>query len=348
MDTALVKAALLAKDLSAYSSEQLCVVFALDLYRVLTAIIWAIDDEQRPAHEVAISAQALLPKEPAYVKAEVARRSEDLAEQVVVYRKVLDVVSLELSKRAHPGGLAIWESVTTGGLLDDLVKGLGVERLTDYADSDPRDLQQTALLSAGEQYNREMKEIEAMMPLDFELIPIGTSRISTELRGERWDFWRAARWRFVQGMIIQLLPLVTARFGRIRAASREAYRSEFEHRAAKKRGGRGGRHAKAAGTEQEAVKRRSLSDVAEESIALAPTTGAEKSPYEIAEEREAAQKIIETARAKLGRKAANYFRQLVAEESQKDAAKAANVSDRMARKYEARVRALLHAKKPRA
>jgi hypothetical protein len=243
----IVKAA--TKDLSGYSTERLCAIFAVNLYRVITAVIWTIDDEQRPANEVHRSAIALLMAEPTRIKAAIARDSEELAMQVAAYVAALQIVSLEICRRADLGGLVVWQSVTTGDVgLAALLKALEVDSLNDYRDWDPRDLQQMAILGAGERYGREMKEIAAIMPTDLELSPIGTS---SDLRGERWDFWRAAGRRLVQGMLIQLLPLVTPRFEHIRAAGRDAYRGEFERRTAKKRGGTGGRHAKAAGTEQE-------------------------------------------------------------------------------------------------
>jgi hypothetical protein len=249
-----LKAAMLTKDLSGYSSEQLCAIFAINLYRVTTAAIWAFDDQERPVREVLRRVLALFEAEPTRIKAEIARYSEELATQVVGYVAGLQAVSLELCRRADSGGLVMWQSVTTGDAgMAALLKALEVDRVIDRRDSDPGDLQQTAVLGAGEQYGREIKEIAALMPTDLELKPIETSLISTELRSERWEFWRAARWRLVQGMLMQLLPLVTPRFKRIRAAGRDAYRGEFERHAAKKRGGTGGRHAKAHGTEEEAV-----------------------------------------------------------------------------------------------
>jgi hypothetical protein len=254
MDVNLVKAALLAKDLGAYSSEQLCVAFAVNLNRALTAIIWVIDDPKVPAREVARKAFNLLVGRVEDLRAEVARYSNELAKQLVVYLKVIETISLELSKRAHPGAISMLRSVGPGPpssaparehvrgetIFRNLLEGFEVERLRDYTDSDPRDLQQVAMIGIVEEYEHQMNQISAMMPADSEFVPIGTSLISTELRGERWEWWRASRSRLVQGMLVQFLPLVSAsRFEQIRMAAREAYRREWEKRQAKKRGGIG-------------------------------------------------------------------------------------------------------------
>ena len=253
--------AALKRDLSGYDTEHLCTIFVVEFYRVVAAVIWALDDPQRPARDVVASALGLLRESPAHIQAEIARRDTDLAEQAVVYVAALRAVSAEVSRRAGFGPLAMWRSVTTGAtVLGDLYKALRVERLTDYSDWDPRDLRQEALIGAGEQYRKEMRELAAVMPYDLELAPIETSLISTALRGARWEFWRAQQGRLVQGMFMQLVPLVTGRFKGIQDAARDSYRAEFEQRAAKKRGGGGGRHAKAAGTKQQRAQILSLNE----------------------------------------------------------------------------------------
>jgi len=258
--------ALLRKDLGAYPTEHLCWLFASNLCRVVTAIAWALDDQRRPAPEVLGCAFALAQKEPR-VHTEIAQVSEELAGRVVSYIGALRAVARELHRRAQPGAIAVWKSVTKQEeSLDALLKAIEVDRLLDYANSDPRDLQQEAQLGAGQEYGRQVRKIAGLIPPDFELLPIETSLVSTELRGERWEFWRATRRGWVQMLVARLLPLVTARFSRIKAAGRNAYREKFERGAAKKRGGKGGRHAKATGTEQERATHVSLNVAALENL----------------------------------------------------------------------------------
>jgi hypothetical protein len=357
--------ALFNKDLRAWPAQELCVVFGVEFVRIVNATMWALDDGHRPPHEIQREALALLCEAPPDINARIALCSAVLADNVVICLAIVVNVADELLRRMTPGAVAWWKTVAPPptwlssapiSSLLALQKVLRIERLPDHTSNDPGDLQSDAVLKVQYEYHREKERLAAQLPV-FDVAPIVASfYVSTDLQGERWKAWRSERpWR-AREIILWLLPLFS-QFDPVEAA-RQGYRATFDKRRAKKRGGPGDRRGEADETEEEAVKHVQYveDDTDEKDRApyfrtLDPVTGAEplrNTPEDSVAEKREMDRLIGLARAKLGTKAANYFRQLAAGASQNDAARAAAVSDRMARKYETRMRALLDDKKPRA
>jgi hypothetical protein len=215
--------------------------------------------------------------------------------------------------------------------MSELFNTLRIDELRDFTSNDPTDLQGDSILKVGEKYGEKMRQIPRLLPSIFDFRPLETPLgVSTELRGERWSLVRGSRYSFGQRLILQLLPFVSG-FDPAREA-RQGYRSTFGRREAKSRGGTGGRHARATGTEDPKVVHVSF-----EGCLNVPARFDENSALLDAE------RIVNLAKKHMGPKSAVLFRSLAEGKgkTQKDAARAARVTDRTARNHLAKMRRLL-------
>jgi hypothetical protein len=200
--------------------------------------------------------------------------------------------------------------------LHKLMKDLHIEGLSDYRSNDPRDLQSDAIMGAAEKY-RELAGPD---------LPHDRDRFVARLAGQ----------------IAALLEFNVA------GAARDGYRSEFERRAAKKRGGSGGRHAKKAGTKQGKAEAVEYRDELENSI-IDPVTGAERerrSPEDDALEKERKLEIeaqgnraMRMAQKRWGAKGRAFLEALKRSANVAEASAMVGVSRQMGRKYLSKLKA---------
>ena len=296
MDVNFARAAF-AKGLSAYATVDLCVTYVVDLNRVMAAVISAFDDDpQESSLDVVGRAEVLFKQPPQVIWPEIAAvRSAELAWEVVTYRVVLPLVALELEHRAPPGAVTMLRSVLSNSAsYREVLKAFRIEKLYDYRNpADPSDLQQETLKGAFKQYRKERAEIATMMPSATDWPPLP---FSTELQGERWEFWRRWRWPHVQGWLIQALPLLTSRFERLQEAARQERRAVWERRDAKKRGGTGGRHAKLHGTDQERASECNFDEGSESDFLCSTGASQYRTTEDRIAEREAYEQMMEASK----------------------------------------------------
>ena len=161
--------ALFKEDLRQRSAQELCVIFGEEFVRVVCAIVWALDDRQRPQREIQKEALALLGEAPADIKERIARCSgEVLAQNVVMGREIVVKVANELLRRMTPGAVAWWKTLAPSPTwlpgapgspeeeaLPALRKALKIERLMDFTSDEPDDLQGDAVENVGKEYRRQ-------------------------------------------------------------------------------------------------------------------------------------------------------------------------------------------------
>lgn len=328
-------------DLSARASEELCAVFAVEFIRVIDAIIWALDDESRPPLQIFREALELACR-PAEVHARVARCSPSLAENIVAGLCVVgEKIANELLRRMTPSAVVWWKThapppvwrpeaaQSPGKRMSELFRVLRIDRLIDFTSNDPADLQSDAVVYIEQEYNEQMRELASLLPPNFEVLPLENSLgVAAELRGERWEFLRTARRGLVQRIILRLFPLVSGFDPAQRA--RDGYSRTFVQREAKKHGGTGGRHARAAGT----VDPKAVNVSFDECLNIPAASDLNSLGVD-------AERIMRIAKKRLGAKAVVLFKALAEGKAQKDAAKAAGITDRTARNYLTKMRRLL-------
>jgi hypothetical protein len=247
MDQDLARAALIDRDLSAYTTEWLCATYPVDLSDALTAVIDAIDEpwKQPPEEPIDVALRGVKlfgQKQPDPLWLAVARRSRERATNVIVYWRTLYAIAEEFVRRAPPGGVTTLQAfLSNTALYEELLGAMKLEHLTDYRYlDDPRDLQQEALQGAFKRYLKEQDNIDAGLPSVVVWPPPPTvSLLGVELPGARWAFWRHLRQKLMRDFPIQFLPLITPRFAELPKAARQGWRRVVEQRDAKMRGGIG-------------------------------------------------------------------------------------------------------------
>jgi hypothetical protein len=337
----LARAALIERDLRAYTTEWLCGTYSIDLHDALTAIIDAIDEPwKEPRHVARRALQLFGQKRDPLWSAIAARRSAERATNVVVYQQTLYAIAEELVCRAPPGGVTTLRAfLSNTALYQELLGAMKLENLTDYRyPDDSLDLQQEGLQGAFKRYLKEKDAVAAALPsVAAWPPPPTTSLLAVQLPGERWAFWRNLRQQLVRDFPIRVLPLIGPQFPQLPEAARQGWRREVEQRDAKMRGGTGGRHAKLQGTEQEPVVREEFNEATGSSFkpesSFATSTGAiqHRTTEDRATERETYEQLMEAGKHLGG------FERFCAARSEgkniEEAAEAADISPRTAQNY---------------
>ena len=343
---------LMTHDLRARPAQELCVIRAVELVRIVDAIIWVLDDGRRPPLEIYTEALQLASKAHLEVHARIARCSATLAGNIVVGLAVIKRIDGELLSRMTPSGVAWWKTVVepptwmpeqmraSYGILPGLLKGLAIDRLDDSASPDSRDLQSEALAMAASKYHAQMKQLAQLLPPDLDFAPLEASvGVPAQPRGERWTTLDRARGPYMRGFILQLSPLVSG-FDPAQAA-RQGVRTTFERRAAKKRGGTGGRHARLQGTVQERSSECSLDETPESLfLTLDGAAPEHRTAEDQAVARETHRKALESVQRRFGAKVRRFVEALDDGMSVSKAAEAAGVSRQMGHRYLRKLRGI--------
>jgi hypothetical protein len=211
-----------------------------------------------------------------------------------------------------------------------LMKGsLGSKGIGNYlvgADQDRKsDLLATANEGMWREYTQRKESIADLVPSRVELSPLPGLHVVPN----RWN-WPLFHAENIRNDIASYEPIFSDESDlQFRNAARQSIRDKFEQDDAKKRGGTGGRHVEATGRAEEAI----FEDIPVEEL---PSERADPAS------RVNAAQIVAAAGKHLGSNAERYF-EVVARpgSTQKDAAKAASISDSMARRYQREMRKLL-------
>jgi hypothetical protein len=212
----------------------------------------ALDDGKRDPHRIKHQALRLMSK-PAGAYAPIAQYSPALAQAALHWWEQIDESVNSLWRDFTPDQRAWWEFSAPPPLwlqknassdkarLSALYKALriGPPPGVRLNEQDLADLQARELLRIEEKLHEQIERAVALLPGQLSLI--------SELRGERWEFWQTERIQYATWFILHLAPLVSGV-----SPAREAnhsYRNTRDLREAKKRGGTGGRQARATGTE---------------------------------------------------------------------------------------------------
>jgi hypothetical protein len=227
-------------------------------------------------------------------------------------RYVVCKIGDELLRRMTPSAVTWWQADSLPALLSTLK----LDSLPDYASNDPGDLQGDAILKVEEKYNEQMREAARLLP-SVEVPPLENSQgVPAVPHGERWEFLRA--WRPV--LVLQLISQVQPLAGGFNPAqqARDGYRGAFERREAKVRGGTGGRHAKAAGTQQARAEEVPFED----NLHSVSTESAE----DIVASRAEAERHLRRAEKLWGAKRRRFFEEIAAGAGVTEAAEAVGIS----------------------
>jgi hypothetical protein len=212
----------------------------------------ALDDGKRDPHRIKHQALRLMSK-PAGVYAAIARYSPAIAQAAMHWREEIDEGTNSLWGDLAPDQRAWWQFIappppwlqknasSDKTRLSALYKALriGPPPGVTSNDQDLADLQAEDLLYVEKKFHEQIERAVPLLPGNLSLI--------SELRGERWEFWKTERIQYATWFILHLAPLISGL-----SPAREAnhsYRNTRDLREAKKRGGTGGRYARATGTE---------------------------------------------------------------------------------------------------
>ena len=233
--------------------------------RFLEFGLLAMDDETRPASRVGAEFNNLITDEAYDLEVQLleaiakSRRAAELLPEVQMNRCVNRALTQEITRRAFHQSPATTVMLVASPKSkaplqpssEMLERVLKLQALRNYqSPDDTADIRQDAIAGAVEKFNEVWQRAweQAIEGLEKPTEPLWMS--SPTLDSKRWhrtEIYRLAEvwlWSGFQSIFFEnpsVLP----------GAARQAYRDQFEQREAKKRGGNGGRHAKAAGTEQE-------------------------------------------------------------------------------------------------
>lgn len=335
--------------------------------RFLELALLLLDDAGRPAGEVWSDFLDVARSETRLLeRLAQSPRAGIVGNELVEVRKQQAVVARELNLRAarnNPAvaAIALAESADhvlalaegdnevrdfEKGILESLKRALRIEHLTDYRNPNgSEDLRADAMAGVFEHLTRlanKSRSATVVLGKDVDSLARGAAVVpkaedATILDERRWPRLVIYRWGLEAALWGFLPPLITDQ-NTLSGIARGTYRNAFRARDAQKRGGAGRKRpeanaepgAESTGAYPKAAVHVPLSEIREED-----------NPKSDPQDEASAMQIIEAARTHLGKRAASYFKEIKAGATQKEAAKAANVSGRMARKYAAKMRALL-------
>jgi hypothetical protein len=347
----LIRRALLGESLSSaewatVSAELLGAGAILLLGRFLELGLMAIDHQMRQKNEIEAEFRKLITDksrdldEQMLEAIENSPRAAELLTEAKLNRAVNRTLSREIGSRAVDHALstvvmmiARFEPSRTDLTARMIQQALRIDSLEDYRfPDDSADLRQDATLGAVEKLDEIWQQgwngtVEATK------VPTEAPRMfSPTLESSRWN--RAEIYRMAAVWLGSGLAAIFAGDPRaLPQATRDRYREIFEQRDAQKRGGTGGRHAKAAEGQKRPiiVSFDDLRESEQPSAPVDPQSGL-------------AERIVAVAREHLGSKAARYFEEIARGATQQAAAGVAGISDRMGRKYQRQMRKLLSAR----
>jgi hypothetical protein len=249
--------------------------------QILECCILAVDDNG-PMAEVSKQVRRVISLESeAAILREIYRiqpGGPQFAALMLHLRRNIEQAVKELTNRVKPGVGAVtllarmWPSLESIGKA--FLTVLKIDEVSDYQERDnesgsgkPTDLRQDVIVRALDALATLEQRATAGLPERISAPPLLTLAL-----GKRWDRERLYA-QTMKSVIGQLLPVFDGEVETLPRVARQAYRDYFEHRDAKKRGGRGSRHAKAAGTEQDSVEKIPWDDAA---LAPEALTGVER------------------------------------------------------------------------
>lgn len=229
---------------------------------------------------------------------------------------------------------------------EPFMKALNIDALTDYEDADPHDLRHEGVAGALEKVQRIKERFRKAFPKPLAFILTPELAYLPECR--RWDwpeFHREEMARVWAGLGVYFHEEIE----RLSAGAWQACHDEYRKRDALKRGGPGRRlpsaneaadinEAKSDGKQTRGERRRVIHQEFDDEEYVSSSAKPEPAAH--------FDQIARVARKHLGAKALTYFEERAKGSRQNEAAKAAGVTDRMARKYQARVSELLGIAKP--
>jgi hypothetical protein len=322
----------------------LCAGAFLLFGRFLELGLSAVDDAARPTSDVEAEFRKLITDKSRYLDQqqleaiERSSRAAELLPEAQLNRGAHRALSHEIARRAVTHAPATFGMLAarskqvdaSGPSLKMLYGALEIDRLEDYRSPDESpDLKQLATASAVEKFNDVWQRGWEEIVKEFKNLPVveAPRMFAPTLDPRRWKRANIYRMAFVW-LGSGLAPIFAGDPDALPQAARDSYRNVLEQRDAKKRGGTGGRHEKA----QERPVTVDFDDLRESELSSGPT-GPQCGP---------AERIIAVAVEHLGPKAARYFKELGRPDvTQKAAAKAAGISDGMARRYQRQMRRFL-------
>jgi hypothetical protein len=233
-----------------------CVSLTVLWICTLEALIWALDDGKRDPHQIKREALQIIYERPSELYPTIAKRDRVLAGNAMLLYQFIVTAANELQRHFDTQALAwwesrlppVWSSMEPDGAWLASLKALQIDKLADYVLTDPADLQGDAVLNVEEKFKQYKNQAAIELPERIFFTPLKTSSgVIAELQGDRWEFWKAERNRMMMDYLLQIMPLASG-FNPVKVA-RDGYRATLSQRDAKRRGGTGGRHARARGTD---------------------------------------------------------------------------------------------------
>jgi hypothetical protein len=261
----LIRAAMLGKSLSSAEwanvpTELLCAGAVLLLARFLELGLMAMDDRMRQTEEIEAEFTKLIGDKSRYLDEQLLEaietfsRAVELLPEANLNRDASRMLGDQINLRAVDRSLstvvmmtARFEPARSDFDASTIEQSLEIELLEDYRSSDDsKDLRQEAILGAVEKFDDIWNRgwIDAAAEAGSMRIA-ASGMFSPTLDSSRWN--RAEIYRLAAVWLGSGLAPIFAEDPRaLPRAARESYRNLWEQRDAKKRGGTGGRHAKAA------------------------------------------------------------------------------------------------------
>lgn len=344
-------------DYREFSTPRLIIEAAKEWTTVLEIVLRIIDRpefDQELALKTArfLAARANDPKHLALLHKR-AGRWEPLASllfHLLAAEQILGELSSRLSSPLRVGTMLAAVSAPDGRgaeYLQPFRKALKIEDLNDhYFPEDPGDLRQYGVVGALEKAEKIRKELRKVFPKPAAFI--FTQELAFLPEGRRWNWpelYRDEMARVGGGLGVYFDNQVELLSG----AAWQTYHDVFRKRDALKRGGPGRKPKKTKrnqaanepirdGGQESSIRRR----VRHHEFIDEENAEASATPEQAAQVKE----LLRTAKAHLSDKGARYFGEFATGATQREAAAAAGITDRMARKYEANLRKLLGIVKP--